>query len=167
MILTKVFILAALPASLATAADKDVFDLKVARVRMFRNQPGDLHLDANGVRFRSSDGTTTITIAVQDLREADVADRRALRFGTYDVPKWKPIERREYTFRAQPDAPIEELAQCLAAHVHRPLVGNYAAGSQFQVAAYHRRTLGGTSGTLEIGHDSIRFVSDKPADSRT
>ena len=91
MILTKVFILAALPASLATAADKDVFELKVARVRMFRNQPGDLHLDANGVRFRSSDGTTTITIAVQDLREADVADRRALRFGTYDVSKWKPI----------------------------------------------------------------------------
>ena len=167
MILTKVFILAALLASFATAADQDVFDLKVARVRTLRNQPGDLHLDAQGVSFRSSDGKTTITIAVQDLREADVADRRALRFGTYDVPKWKPIERREYTFRAQPEAPIEELAQFLAAHVHRPVVGHYAAASQFQVAAYHRRTCGGTSGTLEIGHDSIQFVSDKPADSRS
>ena len=167
MILTKVFILAALPASLATAADKDVFDLKVARVWMFQNQPGDLHLDANGVRFRSSDGTTTITIAVQDLREADVADSHALRFETYDVQKWKPIERREYTFRAQADAPVEELAQFLAAHVHRPVVGHYSKASQFQVAAYHRRALGGTHGTLEIGQDAIRFVSDKAADART
>jgi hypothetical protein len=167
MILTKICILAALPASLATAVDKDVFDLKVVRVRMFRNQPGDLHLDAKGVRFRSSDGKTTITIAVQDLREADVADRRAIRFRTYDVLKWKPIERHEYAFRAQPEVPIEELAEFLAAHVHRPVVGHYAAASQFQIAAYHSRTLGGTSGTLEIGHDSIRFVSEKPADSRT
>src|SRR5439155_23209923 len=59
------------------------------------------------------------------------------------------------------------LAQFLAAHIYRPIVGHYATASQFQVAAYHRRALGGTEGTLEIGQDSIRFVSDKPADSRT
>src|SRR5205823_14229640 len=91
----------------------------------------------------------------------------ALRFETYDVQKWRPIERREYTFRAQPDAPIEELAQFLAGRVLRPVVGHYPAASQFKVAAYHRRTLGGADGTLEIGQESIRFVSDKPADSRT
>jgi hypothetical protein len=167
MMLTKVFVLTALPALLAIGADKEVFDLKVTRVRVLRNQPGDLHIDAKGVTFRSSDGKTTITIAVQDLREADVADTHALRFETYDVPKWKPIEHREYTFRAQPEAPIEELAQFLASRVHRPVVGHYAAASQFQVAVYHRRVLGGTAGTLEIGQDAIRFVSDKPADSRT
>jgi len=149
------------------AADQDVFDLQVTRVRVLRNQPGDLHIDPAGLTFRSSDGKTTITIPMQDLREADVAHPRALRFATYEVQKWKPIERREYTFRAQPDAPVEVLAQFLAAHIYRPIVGHYATASQFRVAAYHRRTLGGTDGTLEIGQDSIRFVSDKSADSRT
>src|SRR5204863_3596547 len=65
------------------------------------------------------------------------------------------------------DASLEDLAQFLATHVHRPVIGHYAEASQFQVPAYHRRTLGGTAGTLKIGNDAIEFVSDKPADSRT
>src|SRR5882757_1427867 len=84
----------------AAAAERDVFDMKVERVRIPRNQPGDLHLDAQGITFRSTDGKTSITIAMADLREVDVADPRSLRFETYEVQKWKPIERREYTFRA-------------------------------------------------------------------
>jgi len=167
MTLAKVLILTLLSALLATAAENDILDLKVARIRMLRNQPGDLHIGADGVTFRSGDGKTTIAIAMKDLREADVADAHALRFETYEVQKWKPNERREYTFRAPSDAPIEELAQFLAGRVHRPVVGHYPATSQFQVAAFHRRTRGGTNGTLEIGEDSIRFASDKPADSRT
>jgi hypothetical protein len=151
----------------AGATAKDVFDLKVERVRMLRNQSGDLHIDAEGATFRSSDGKTTVTIPMKDLREADVADAHALRFETYEVQKWRPIQRREFTFRAEPEAPVEELAQFLAARVHRPVVGHYATAFQFQVPAYHRRTLGGTDGTLEIGEQAIRFVSDKPADSRT
>jgi hypothetical protein len=160
-----VLVLTLLPVLLV--AEKDAFDLKVERVRLLRNQSGDLHIDAEGVTFRSSDGKKAITIPMQNLRQADVADPHALRFETYDVQKWKPIERREYTFRAPPDAPIEELAQFLATRVYRPVVGHYPAASQFQVAAYHRRAMWGTDGTLEIGPDSIRFVSDKPADSRT
>ena len=173
----------------ADSADTNAFDLKVTRLRIpprLRNQPGDLHIDANGVTFRSADGKANITIRMQDLRQADVADPHALRFETYEVPRWKPIERRAYTFRAQNDVPgdgerqahhhaggiaaqrhVEEIAQFLAPRIHRPIVGHYAAASQFQIAAYHRRALGGTNGTLEIAQDAIRFVSDKPADSRT
>jgi hypothetical protein len=164
MTLVKVLVLTSLIVTAVPA--KDVFDLKVARVRTLRNQPGDLHIDAQAVTFRSVDGKT-ITIAMQDLREADVADSHALRFQTYDVPKWKPMERRGYTFRAQPDAPVEELAQFLTAHVHHPVVGHYPQNAQFRVPAYHRRALGGTNGILEIGEAAIRFVSDKPSDSRT
>src|SRR5947207_3359000 len=80
------------------AIEKDGFDLKVERVRILHNQPGDLHVDAGGITFRSSDGKTSIAIPMQDLREADVADAHAFRFQTYEVQKWKPIERREYTF---------------------------------------------------------------------
>src|SRR5713101_4158382 len=109
MTLVRVLSLTVLAAGLAASAmERDVFDLKVERVRILRNQPGDLHIDAQGITFRSSDGKTSITIPMQDLREADVADPRALRFETYEVRKWKPIECREFTFRAEPDAPVEE-----------------------------------------------------------
>ncbi len=151
----------------AAATEKDAFDLKVERVRIIRNQPGDLHIDAQGITFRSADGKTGITVPMQDLREADVADPHSLRFETYEVQKWKPIERREYSFRAKPEAPVEDLAQFLAARIHRPVVGHYASVSQFQVPAYHRRARGGTNGTLEIGEDAIRFATEQPADSRT
>jgi hypothetical protein len=152
---------------ISAATGKDVFELKVTRVRTLRKQDGSLHVDAKGIAFRSTDGKTAITIYMQDLREADVADPRSLRFETYEVEKWKPIKRHQYTFRAQSEAPVEELAQFLAARVHRPVVGRYANASLFQVPAFHRRLRTGTSGILEIGEDSIQFVSRKPADSRT
>src|ERR1700680_2259476 len=94
------------------------------------------------------------------------ADAHALRFGTYEVKKWKPVERVEYTFRAPPATSIEELGNFLSAHVHRTVVGHYPEESQFQAAAYHRRVRAGTNGLLRIGPESIQFVSDKPADSR-
>jgi hypothetical protein len=132
-----------------------------------RDQPGDLHIDAQGIGFRSKDGKTHLAIRMQDLREASVADPHDLRFETYEVDKWKPIERREYTFRASPDAPLDALAQFLATKVHRPVVGHYWQGMQFEVPAFHRRTFGGTNGTLRIGEESIQYLSDSPADART
>jgi len=168
MILVRVFALTALVSLFAVAAQENsVFDLKVTRVRTLRNQPGDLHIDSQGISFRSTDGKTSITIAMKDLRDVSVADAHALRFGTYEVQKWKPMERVEYTFRAPPDTPVEELGNFLTAHVHRTVVGHYKEASQFRVAAFHRRALKGTEGTLEIGDGSIQFVSDQPADSRT
>jgi hypothetical protein len=157
----------ALTPALFAANAEDSFDLSVTRVRIPRNQPGDLHIDTDGIRFRSSDGKATFAIAMQDLREADVADSHALRFETYEINKWKLVGRREYTFRARNDAPVEELAQFFAAHVLRPVVGHYPQESQYQIRAYHRRALGGTSGTLDIGQNSIQFISDSTADSRT
>src|SRR5882724_7453879 len=102
MTIARVLILISMVGLLAAGAtEKDVFDLKVERVRILRNQPGDLHVDAQGITFRSADGNTSITIPMQDLREADVAAPHSLRFETYEVQKWKPIERREYSFRAE------------------------------------------------------------------
>ncbi|MGI8744455.1 MAG: hypothetical protein ACR2NN_18155 [Bryobacteraceae bacterium] len=168
MNLVRVLALTLLNGALVVGAPrKDVFDLDVSRVRIPKDQRGTLHIDSQGVAFQSQDGKTRIRISLRELREADVADPRALRFQTYEVSKWKPTERREYTFRAQPDAPVEDLARFLTESVHRPVVGHYAQGSEFKVAAYHRRTLNGTSGILEIGESSIQFVSDKPSDSRT
>ena len=168
MTLVRVFALTALvPLFTMAAPENSAFDLKVTRVRTLRDQPGDLHIDGQGIAFRSTDGKTSITIAIKDLRDVSVADPHALRFGTYEVQKWKPVERVEYTFRAPPDTSVEDLGNFLTAHVHRTVVGHYPEESQFQAAAYHRRVRAGTNGLLRIGPESIQFVSDKPADSRT
>lgn len=145
----------------------EVFDWKVTLVRPLRDQRGSLHIDAKGLEFRSDDSKEKIRFAMLDLREAHVADVRTLRFELYGVRKWAPSERVEYTFRAEADAPVEMLAAFLASRVHRPVVGHYAADSRFTVAAFHRRALRGTNGTLEIGEDAIRYVSEQAADSRT
>jgi hypothetical protein len=168
MTLVRVFALTALGPLFAMAApENSVFDLKVTRVRTLRDQPGDLHIDSQGIEFRSADGETSITIPMKDLRDVSVADSHALRFGAYEVQKWKPMERVGYTFRAPPDTSVEELGNFLTAHVHRTVVGHYPEEFQFQAAAYHRRVWAGTSGLLKIGPESIQFVSGKPADSRT
>jgi len=167
MTLVRVFALTLVPLFVIAAPENSVFDLKVTRVRTLRDQPGDLHVDSQGIEFRSADGKTSITILMKDLRDVSVADAHALHFGTYEVQKWKPGERVEYTFRAPPDTSVEELGNFLTAHVHRTVVGHYPEESQFQAAAYHRRVRRGTSGLLKIGSESIQFVSDKPADSRT
>ena len=90
-----------------------------------------------------------------------------LRFQTYEADGLMPAARREYAFRAQTGAPVEELARFLAAHIRRPVVGRYPEDSKFQVAVYHRGAWSGSNGTLEIGDEAIQFVSNRPADSRT
>jgi hypothetical protein len=154
-------------AALSAAASAGTFDFKVERIRLSRNQSGNLHIDAKGIRFQSSDEKTVITIPFEDLRQADVANPKTLRFQMYAVDKWKPFARREYTFRTETAVPVEELAMFLTARLRRPVVGHYATSAKFQVPAYHRRTRSGSNGTLEIGDEAIRFVSEKPADSRT
>jgi hypothetical protein len=165
---TTVFVFTVLQVSLAMAAPNlESFDMRVTRVRSGRGQTGTLHIDTKGLRFTSLDSKTAVTITMLDLREADVADPRALHFATYEHRKWMPTERLHYLFRAEPDAPVEALAQFLTSHMQRPVVGHFAEKFQCQVAAYHRRALGGTSGRLAIGEDTIQFMSEKPADSRT
>lgn len=153
--------------TIAGAFAQEQFDFPVERVRTLRNQPGELHIDAQRISFRSTDGKTEVEIKMQDLRTASVADPRALRFETYDVNKWKPIERREYTFRASPDVPLDVLAQFLTGRIYRPVVGHYWDRSRFEVPAFHRRAFGGSNGTLRIGEESIQFLSEKEADART
>jgi hypothetical protein len=167
MTFSKVFFFALAPALIAFAEPPDVFDLKVERVRPLRDQPGDLHIDAQGITFRSKDGKTNVTMKMPDLREANVADPHALRFETYEVQKWKPIERRGYTFRVSSEVQLDDLAQFLAAKILRPVVGHYGQDVQFEVPAYHRRVFSGTNGTLRIGDESIQYLSDRPADART
>jgi hypothetical protein len=153
----------------ASAQEQETFDLTVERVRMLmlKNQNGNLHIDARGVTFQSLGGKTAIHIPIKDLRTATLADAHSLRFGTYEVLKWNPVERREYVFRAQQEAPIENIAQFLAAQMLRPVIGYYPQEARYEVSGYHRRTFGGSPGMLKIGRESIQFVTKEPRASRT
>lgn len=165
MKLTKILCLVLMP--IAGALAQEQFDFPVERVRTLRDRPGELHIDAQGISFRSKGAKANVEIKMQDLRTASVADPRALRFETYEVSKWKPTERHEYTFRASSDAPLDVLALFLSNRVYRPVVGHYWNGSQFEIPAFHRRAFNGANGTLRIGEESIQFLSDKEADART
>ena len=149
------------------AAEKDVFDLKAERVRLGRNQKGSLRIDAQGIAFHSKDGEADIKIPFESIRLADLASPRSFRVETYEVRKWEPVERKEFTFRLPADKPVDHLAEFLSRRIHRPVVGHYQVTSLYQIPAYHRRSFAGTNGTLEIGETALRFVSDKPEDSRT
>ena len=146
---------------------QDSFDIAVEHVRALRNTRGTLHIDSRAVSFRSDDNKSTFRISLENLRQVDVSNAKALRFETFDVNQWKPIMRREYTFRAAADAPVEELARFFAAHTAKPVIGHYPDLSVIRIPAYHRRRLSGTHGTLEVGTQSIQYVSESSSDSRT
>ncbi len=105
---------------------------------------------------------------MEDIRAADVSDPKAIRIETYDRLRRKLGERREYTFRLIEGTHPAELAQFFSERIAGPVEGFYAtAPPAFTIPAYHRHALRGVPGRLEIGPQAIRFVAEKPADSRT
>lgn len=157
-------LLALMLSTVCSAAD---FDLPATWVRRGRDRIGDLHVDSDGIQFRPKDGKAAVTVPINDLREVDVADPKALRFETYAVSRWNPADRRSYTFRVALDAPLDELARFFADRMNRPVVGHYEETARFRIPAFHRRLRRGADGTLEVGNDSIRFASEQPGESRT
>jgi len=154
--------------TVAMAADS--FQFSVSRVRTLRRvEPGQLEIDAAGVSYRSVDGKTRFQAPREDIREADVSDPKVIRIETYDRLKRKAGARREYTFRLREGQHEDDLARFLSEQLSRPVVGSYATKEPavFTIPAYHRHALGGVHGKLEIGPEAIRFVTEKPADSRT
>ena len=153
-----------------TAFAAESFDYAVMRLRPWhRTEPGRLKIDGSGVSYESDNGKTKLQLAFENIREADVSDPKLVRIETYDILKRRIGGRLEYTFRLREGAHDEDLARFLTAQVKRPVVGAYQvlAPPVFTAPAYHRRSFGGVHGKLEIGPDAIRFVAQKPADSRT
>lgn len=154
----------------AAAFAADSFQFAVWHVRpLRRDERGRLDIGASGVSYQSDDGKTNLRIAWEDVREANVADPKVIRFETYDRLKRKAGERRIYTFRLREGEHGDDLARFLSARLSGPLLGAYGTGeaARFTIAAYHRHALGGVHGKLEIGPESIRFVTERTADSRT
>ena len=152
----------------ALAADR--FQFAVWHVRpLWHDDRGQLDIGASGVSYQSEDGKTSLRIAWEDIREADVADPKVIRIETYDRLKRKAGERRVPTFRLRDGEHGGELAHFLSAHLSGLVLGSYGTPepARFTIAAYHRRALDGAHGKLEIRPESIRFVTEKSEDSRT
>jgi hypothetical protein len=154
----------------AIALAAESFQFSVSRVRTLRrDEPGRLEISASGASYQSEDAKSKLQIAMEDIREADVSDRRVIRLETYDRLKRKAGERREYTFRLREGMYGDDLARFLSERLNRPVAGSYATPepAAFTIPAYHRHVLGGVHGKLEFGSEAIRFITEKPADSRT
>ncbi|PYT32243.1 MAG: hypothetical protein DMG57_02555 [Acidobacteria bacterium] len=146
------------------------FDYAVMRLRpLHRAEPGRLKIDGSGVSYESDNGQTKRQLTFENIREADVSDPKLVRIETYDILKRRIGGRREYAFRLREGTHDEDLARFLSAQVKRPVAGVYqvSAPPVFTAPVYHRHLLGGVHGKLEIGPEAIRFVAEKPADSRT
>ena len=165
----KQVILLVLLVSAASSQAEDIFRYRVQRDKLLRDESGNLQIDSSGISYRSDNGKTSIHLSLADVREADVSDPGVIRIETYDVLKRRLTGRRIHTFRLTVEGHNEELARFLAANLKRPVIGAFggALPGSFEIPAYHRHRVGGCHGKLLIDDTAIRFLSDKPSDSRT
>lgn len=155
---------------LATAAGTDqTFNYSVMRVKLLRDEPGELRIDPGSIRYRSEDGETSIQIPLEDVYEIDLSDPRIIRIATYDQLKRKLSGRKSFTFKLREARHDEALVRFLAGALNRPVIGAYALDRKppFEMAAYHRHHFGGCHGKIQISPEGIRFVSERAPDSRT
>jgi hypothetical protein len=158
-----------LTASCALAAAADTFTYAVVRATRPRGEHGQLEVSKAGVSYRSGNGKTAIHIGAADIYEADLSDPAAIRITTYDILKRRLTGHRTHTFRLLDGKQEDSLIRFLVDTLDRPVVGAYGAAEKggFEIPAYHRHRLGGCHGKLQIGSNSIRFVTGNKTDSRT
>ena len=122
-----------------------------------------------GVSYRSDHQKTKIDIPLLSVYQADVSDPKVIRVETYDILKQKLLGRQVHVFRLRGSVHDERLARFLSEALPRPVIGAFGPASQPEavIRAYHRHRLGGCHGTIRIDSDAIRFVSDRPENSRT
>src|SRR5262249_45659953 len=141
----------------------------VVRGALLRGEHGRLEISKAGVSYQSDNGKTAIHIAAADIREADLSDPAIVRITTYDILKRRLTGHRTYTFRLLDGKHGEALTRFMVDSLERPVIGAYGAAEEggFEIRAYHRHRLGGCHGKLQIGSNSIRYVTANKADSRT
>jgi len=104
----------------------DSFQFEVGRVRpLWRDERGHLDISASGVSYQSDDGKTSLRIAWEDVREADVTDPKLIRIETYDRLKRKAGERRAPTQAARRPAPNRATVLAVKGSLRRANTGRH------------------------------------------
>ena len=155
--------------SAAGAQAADSFEFTVFRAHLPRKEAGRLVISETGISYRSDRQKTVIDIPLLNVFQADVSDPKVIRIETYDIAKKKLLGRQVYVFRLRGGVHDERLTRFLSKALQRPVIGAFGPAPQPEVVirAYHRHRLGGCHGTIQIDLDAIRFLSDRPEDSRT
>lgn len=167
MVLTRLLFFAV--ATIAVVEAAEAFHFPVFRAKSLRDERGRLEISESGVLYESKDGKKAIRLPFLDIHKADVSDPKAIRLETYDIRKRRLTGRNVHVFRLDGATHGQDLRRFLVEKLNRPVVGAYATAAVpvFEIPAYHRHRLGGCHGTIEIGPETIRFVSQKEADSGT
>jgi hypothetical protein len=147
----------------------DSFDFSVFRDHLPHKEAGRLMISDAGVSYRSENQKTTIDIPLLNMFQVDVSDPKIIRIETYDILKQKLLGRQVYVFRLVKSVHDEALTRFLSKALPRPVIGAFGPAPQPEavIRAYHRHRLGGCHGTIRIDLEGIRFLSDRPEDSRT
>ena len=155
--------------SAAGAEASDRFEFTVFRDHLPRKEAGRLVISLAGVSYRSDHSKTAIDIPLLNVFQADVSDPKVIRIETYDIVKRELLGRQAHVFRLRGSVHDERLARFLSTALQRPVIGAFlpAPPPEASIRAYHRHRLGGCHGTIQIDAEAIRFVSDRPEDSRT
>ena len=163
------FLLALLLCAASAAQAGEAFRFPVVRDKFLRDESGQLTIDDEGITYRSDNGKTSLEFAYADIRKANLSRPNLIRLHVYDRLKRKLGGHRSYKFRLKEDVTDSGLARFLTQRLVRPLVGDYelAGESPGGIPVYHRHRLRGCHGVLRIAEEGIRFVSEKPKDSRS
>ncbi|MBN9657119.1 MAG: hypothetical protein J0H49_03020 [Acidobacteria bacterium] len=147
----------------------DSFEFSVFRDHLPRKEAGRLRISDDGVSFQSANQKTKIDVPLLNIFQVDVSDPKVIRIETYDILKQKLLGRQVHAFRLVNSVHDDALARFLSKALPRPVIGAFGPAPQPEavIRAYHRHRLGGCHGTIRIDSDSIRFLSDRPEDSRT
>ena len=164
----RLLVLAVLCVSLGSAAAP--FSFSVYRMKLTRDEPGQLEVTESGVHYSADKKGTTLSLSFPEIRLADLSDPKKITLETFEVTKRRIGGHNAVSFRLREGTTTEELARFFAERVKRPVIGAYTLqkeGGVFEIPAYHREVMGGAHGTVFIGTEGIRFVSDKAKQSRT
>lgn len=146
---------------------QETFHYEVMRVRLPRDEPGTLDISGSGLVYHGK--KKQLSVALQDIRLADLSNPRQIRIELYDRVPYRAGDNREYTFRLRNATHDAALARFLSARLARPMLAAHTidAPPQFEIPAYHRRALGGEHGTLVFTQQGITFAATKPTASRS
>ena len=146
------------------------FSFSVYRMKLTRDEPGQLKVTESGVRYSADKKGTTLSLSFPEIRLADLSNPKKITLETFEVTKRRLGGHNAVSFRLREGTTSEELARFFAEVVKRPVIGAYTLrkeGGDFEIPAYHGEVLGGAPGTIIIGAEGIRFASDKSKQSRT
>jgi hypothetical protein len=129
--------------------------------------PGTLRIDAQGIEFVPTKGTSTRWPFAQ-IKELDLEQHRLVLVG-YEDRKWPLPDTRQVDLQFKNEIPAT-VAGSLTAKIARPIrngVPDTGAPTDTVIAVRRSKHYGGSNGLLRIRQQGIDYVTAQPGQSRS